>query len=64
MDLEKNIKNKSERAFNKNNGVIKKLIDLTFQNNLIFDTIFPIEVENNLKKINLENNEGNSLEEK
>ena len=62
MDLEKNIKNNSVRAFNKNNDIIKKLIDLTIQNNLIFDTIFPIEVENNLQKINSENNGGNSLE--
>ena len=62
MDLEKNIKNNSERAFNNNNNIIKKLIDLTIKNNLIFDTIFPIEVENNLKKINLENNGGISLE--
>ena len=62
MDLEKNIKNNSVRAFNKNNDIIKKLIDLTIQNNLIFDTIFPIEVENNLNKINLENNKGNSHE--
>ena len=37
MDLEKNIKNNSVRAFNKNNDIIKKLIDLTIQNNLIFD---------------------------
>ena len=62
MDLEKNIKNNSEIAFNNNNDIIKKLIDLTIHNNLIFDTIFPIEVENNLEKINLENNEGNSFE--
>lgn len=62
MDLEKNIKNNSERAFNNNNYIIKELIDLTIQNNLIFDTVFPIEVENNLNKINLENNEGNLLE--
>lgn len=62
MDLEKNIKNNSEIAFNNNNNIIKKLIDLTIKNNLIFDTIFPIEVENNLKKINLEINNGNSLE--
>lgn len=60
MDLEKNIKNNSEKAFNKNNNIIKKLIDLTIQNNLIFDTVFPIEVENNLKKLNLENNKGNN----
>ena len=63
MDLEKNIDNNSERAFNKNNGIIKKLIDLTIQNNLIYDTIFPIEVENNLEKINLENNKGNNSHE-
>ena len=62
MELEKNIKNNSEIAFNNNNNIIKKLIDLTIKNNLIFDTIFPIEVENNLKKINLENNRGNSFE--
>lgn len=62
MDLEKSIRNNSERAFNNNNNIIKKLIDLTIQNNLIFDTNFPIEVENNLKKINLEINKGNSLE--
>ena len=62
MDLEKNLKNSSERAFNNNNNIIKKLIDLTIKNNLIFDTIFPMEVENNLTKINLENNKRNSLE--
>ena len=62
MDLEKNIKNNSERAFNNNNNIIKKLIDLTINNNLIFDTIFPIEIENNLKKINLEDKKGNTLE--
>ena len=63
MDLEDRLNNNSEVIFNHNYDLIIKLIDLTIQNNLIYDTNFPDEIENNLKKIVLLNNKRNPPEQ-
>ena len=57
MKLEENQNNNTTVAFNNNNIIINKLIDLlAFDNYLIYDTIFPLEFERNIKKLNLINN--------